>query len=199
MWKTLTLDELCSKITDGSHNPPKGIEYSEHPMLSSKNVFDDKITYYKPRYLSEDDFIQENKRTHIQLGDVLLTIVGTIGRCAVVESIEPPFTLQRSVAVLKPKRDNVYPRFLMYSLRNMIYELTSGARGVSQKGIYLKSLKKLSIPLPPLAEQKRIVARLDAAVAEIDKAIELTQMREASLVSLKSSLLFSHLQENDAQ
>jgi len=101
--------------------------------------------------------------------------------------------------VLKPKRDNVYPRFLMYSLRNMIYELTSGARGVAQKGIYLKSLKKLSIPLPPLAEQKRIVARLDAAVAEIDKAIELTQMREASLVSLKSSLLFSHLQENDAQ
>ena len=170
MWKTLKLGELCTKITDGSHNPPKGIEISSYMMLSSKNVFDDEINFEKPRYLSEDDFAQENKRTDVQQGDVLLTIVGTIGRCAVVENLTQPFTLQRSVAVLKPKQDVVDSRFLMYTLRGMLNELTSGARGVAQKGIYLKSLKQIAISLPPLTEQQRIVAKLDAIFAEIDRA-----------------------------
>ena len=80
----MRIKDICSGVTDGSHNPPQGLENSDYLMLSSKNVFDDKITFDSPRYLSQIDFEQESKRTRIKSGDVLLTIVGTVGRAAVV-------------------------------------------------------------------------------------------------------------------
>ena len=78
------LSDICSGITDGSHNPPAGISKSNYLMLSSKNVFDDEITFDDPRYLSEEQYVAEHKRTGIMAGDVLMTIVGTVGRTAVV-------------------------------------------------------------------------------------------------------------------
>ena len=98
--KKMLIKDICTSITDGSHNPPQGIASSSYLMLSSKNVFDDKITLDEPRFLSEEDFAKENKRTNVKCGDILLTIVGTVGRAAVVSSDLPPFTLQRSVACL---------------------------------------------------------------------------------------------------
>lgn len=164
-WPVFRLGELCERITDGSHNPPSGIESSEYMMLSSKNIFDDDINFDNPRFLSEDDFRIENRRTDVSPNDILLTIVGTVGRVAVVTDLHPKFSLQRSVAVLKPILEKVDSRFLMYTLRNMIDVLLAGARGVAQKGIYLKQIGELEIPLPPLSEQKRIVAILDKADA----------------------------------
>ena len=169
-WEIKNLDEICHKITDGSHNPPKGIDLSEFIMLSSKNVANDNIHYEKPRYLNEIDFNQENKRTNVEAGDVLLTIVGTIGRVAVVPQDHKKFTLQRSVAVLKINKGKVTSRFLMFSLQNILDFLNSESRGVAQKGIYLKQLRKLEIPIPPLPEQKAIVKILDEAFAKIDQA-----------------------------
>ena len=52
----MKLREICENITDGSHNPPSGVDNSKYLMLSSKNVFDDKITLEEPRYLSEEQF-----------------------------------------------------------------------------------------------------------------------------------------------
>lgn len=97
------LKEICNGITDGSHNPPPGGEMSDFPMISSKNISDDCITTDDPRYLTKAQFEIENKRTSIVPGDVLMTIVGTVGRTAVVPENAPNITLQRSVAVLHPK------------------------------------------------------------------------------------------------
>ena len=193
-WKTVKLEEICHKITDGSHNPPKGVEYSEYLMLSSKNIHNDLISYDKPRFLSKSNFEDENKRTDIQLGDVLLTIVGTIGRCAVFEGSGSRFTLQRSVAVLKPKHDLVMPRFMMLVMQNMLGVLNDGARGVAQKGIYLKSLKALSFSLPPLEEQQCIVAKLDAIFSELADANEAIKQSKMKYQALKSSILAQELQ-----
>jgi type I restriction enzyme S subunit len=112
----------------------------------------------------------ENKRTDVETGDVLLTIVGTIGRVAVVTEDLPKFTLQRSVAVLKNKRDVISSRFLMRSLQNILDELTDNARGVAQKGLYLGQIQNLEILIPPLPEQQRIVAILDEAFTGIASA-----------------------------
>jgi type I restriction enzyme S subunit len=169
-WEIKKLGEVCEKITDGSHNPPNGVDSSDFMMLSSKNVFDDIIHFKAPRYLTEKDFEIENKRTEVKHNDVLLTIVGTIGRVAVVPINHPKFTLQRSVAVLKIKEDVLDSRFLMFSLQNILKFLTDEARGVAQKGIYLNQLREIEIPLPPLPEQQRIVAILDEAFAAIAKA-----------------------------
>ena len=170
-WEVKTLGEVCAKITDGSHNPPKGIDgLSDFMMLSSKNVHDDEINLDKPRYLTESDFNQEDKRTSVSTDDVLLTIVGTVGRVAVVPEEFPRITLQRSVGVLKPLESEVVSRFLMFALQSELQAILGEARGVAQKGIYLKQLRELTIPVPPLAEQERIVGILDEAFEGIAAA-----------------------------
>lgn len=186
-WKVVKLSDICLKITDGSHNPPRGTYSSKYMMLSSKNIFDDYITLERPRYLSEEHFKNEDKRTTIGVGDVLLTIVGTVGRSAVVPLKFPQITVQRSVAVLKPNTSILKPRFLMYSMHRIAKSLLDSSRGVAQKGFYLNSLRELSISLPPLPEQKRIVAILDKAFAGIDKTIANTEKNLANARELFES------------
>lgn len=171
------LGDICTQITDGSHNPPSGISWSKYLMLSSKNIDDDQITLQEPRFLSEMDYQNENKRTNIVKGDLLMTIVGTVGRVAVVPEQFSGICVQRSVAVLKPKHDIVYNRFLMYQLQNMRSYLEREARGVAQKGIYLKQVSQLPILLPPLGEQRRIATLLD-------KVSDLITKRRAQLDKL---------------
>lgn len=168
-WEYKKLGEVTTKISDGSHNPPHGIEYSEYPMLSSKNIFFDKYDYESPRYLSKEDFVIENKRTNISDGDVLLTIVGTVGRACCVKAPFTPFTLQRSVAVLKPKQEAIASRFLMYSLHSLSDLWEAEAKGVAQKGVYLKQVADVQIPIPSIEEQRQIVSELDLLSGVIEK------------------------------
>ena len=148
----IDLELLCEKITDGSHNPPKGVDISTYLMISSQNIHDDKIDYKDVRFLSEDDFVKEDKRTNIRVGDVLLTIVGAIGRSAVVEE-QKSFTCQRSVCVIHPKKDEVNSIFLKHMLDCIITQIESEARGIAQKGIYLNQVKKLQVIKPTLEIQ----------------------------------------------
>lgn len=143
---------------------------SEYMMLSSKNVFDDQLSFDAPRYLSAADFKTEDRRTSVAAGDVLLTIVGTIGRTAVVPADAPAFTLQRSVAVIRPDNSAICSRFLMYALMSGSGALNAQARGVAQKGVYLEALREFGIDHPPLPEQRRIVAVLDEAFEGIATA-----------------------------
>ena len=166
-WEIRKLGDVCTTITDGSHNPPKGIAHSDFAMISSQNVYNDKISFDDVRYLQEEDFKNEDKRTSVRKGDVLLTIVGTVGRCAVF-SVDRRITLQRSVAVLRPQ-NCLKPRFLMHCLISKSAWLNEEAHGIAQKGLYLKQLAKVSIPVPPIAEQEKIVAELDCLTGIIEK------------------------------
>ena len=189
-WHKQRLAVIAVKITDGSHNPPKGVPKSDYLMLSSKNVFNDDLHYANPRYLTDEQFHQEDKRTGIVPGDVLLTIVGTVGRSAVVPADTPRITLQRSVAVIRPKEQIVEPRFLMYSFIERNAELNEKARGVAQKGIYLETLRELEVMFPPLPEQQRIVGILDQAFDGIATA---KSNAEKNLQNARA-LFESHLQ-----
>ena len=179
----MRLGDVCTKITDGSHNPPQGISQSEYLMLSSKNIYDDEITLDAPRYLSKEDFDAENKRTQISSGDILLTIVGTVGRAAVVSTMEKNICLQRSVAVIKPNREIIDSRFLMYQLQSMRTHLDQEARGVAQKGIYLKQVENLQVIIPSMDEQFRVVKKLD----KVSKLIALRKEQLAKLDQLVKS------------
>ncbi|WP_392448759.1 restriction endonuclease subunit S [Capnocytophaga canis] len=167
-WAWCRLGEISSKITDGSHNPPPN-RYSGIPMLSATNIFDDKINYdTSSRWVLEEEWEFENKRTEIEIDDVLLTIVGTIGRTAVVKS-DKKFALQRSVAVIKPVMVN--SEYIHYMLQtDFLYNtMINNSKGTAQKGIYLASLKGLFFPLPPLAEQKRIVAKVEELLVLVEE------------------------------
>ena len=174
------LGEVCIQITDGSHNPPSGVEQSEYLMLSSKNIDDDFITLDSPRFLSHSDYIAENKRTTVSEGDLLMTIVGTIGRVAIVPKELNGICLQRSVAVIKPNKEIINNRYLMYQLQNMQSFLEKEARGVAQKGIYLKQVSQLDIKLPELEQQKQIVKVLD----KVSKLIFLRKQQLSKLDEL---------------
>ena len=157
----LSLEDICEGITDGSHTPPKGIDFSEYLMLSSKNIIDDGITIDDPRYLSKEQFDTENKRTQIKAGDVLLTIVGTVGRTAVVPENHPNMTLQRSVCVLHPKQNIIHSKFLFYELKCMQEYIDSLAQGAAQRGIYLGQVAKLKIVVPSMEDQTQFVSILE--------------------------------------
>jgi type I restriction enzyme S subunit len=188
-WPTKKLGDICVKITDGSHNPPKGVEVG-FPMLSSRNIFNHGINFEGARFLTEEDFASENKRTDVEPGDVLLTIVGTIGRVIVIPKGLPKFTLQRSVAVIKTgtEIDEYYLAQYLSSPDVQEYFM-SQARGGAQKGFYLKDIKDLYIPLPSLEEQKRIVKVLEEKLGKVKEAIQLRQDAIADTEKILSSKL----------
>lgn len=169
-WLQISLSLLCNRIVDGSHNPPKAQTFGI-PMLSAKNVNNRMINFDGQRLISKDDFELEDKRTSIREGDVLLTIVATIGRVSVVGKL-PPFALQRSVAVLRSTAIDC--RFLAYSIESPLIQkfLMENSKGTAQKGIYLKTLGQMNIPIAPVEEQKRIADKLDTVLARVDACRE---------------------------
>ena len=185
-WKKL--GDVCLKITDGSHNPPMGVEQSNNRMISSQNVHNGYIDFSSVRYLSDEDFEKENNRTNAEKGDVILTIVGTIGRCCVLKGNEGNITFQRSVALFKPNKV-LSSSYLMQWLIFKNGYLNNQANGGAQKGIYLKQLAKLGIPVPPIEEQQRIVGILDTFTASIDNLKEQIAQRRKQYEYYRDQLL----------
>jgi type I restriction enzyme, S subunit len=187
-WTVLPLSEIADKIVDGSHNPPPKQD-SGRPMLSARNIENNRIVFDEFRLLSEEAFEAENRRTQVSPGDVLLTIVGTVGRAAVVPENYEPFTLQRSVAVLSPSVTT--SKFLMYQLQspNAQTFFKENARGTAQKGIYLRALGQMEIFVPPLSEQNRIVSRLEELLSELDKGVEYLKIAQKQLKVYRQSVL----------
>jgi restriction endonuclease S subunit len=188
-WPVSNLGDLCTFITDGSHNPPKAIEHSEFYMLSSRDIQNGKLTFEKPRYLSAQDFAVENKRTNLKVGDVLLTTVGTIGRTAIYNGTPENVTFQRSVSVLRPNRQRITSKFLMYFLDSITELLTHEARGVAQQGIYLNQIRKLNVPVPVLDDQQKIVELLEDHLSRLDASVSLADAMEKQSTGLRRSLL----------
>ena len=155
-WVWTRLGDISLKLTDGSHNPPKNQD-SNYRMLSAKNIFNRKINFFEDdRRISKEDFEKENNRTKLENNDIVLTIVGTIGRTALVKLNDTNLTFQRSVAVIKTFILQEYLELFMNS-KFFNQELYKNAKGTAQLGIYLNKLKDLKIAIPPLEEQKRIV------------------------------------------
>lgn len=169
-WISEELNELTIKIVDGSHNPPPSVDVGE-PMLSARNIDGGRINFDNYRLINPEAFKREDARTAVAPDDVLLTIVGTIGRSAVVLQEHPRFVLQRSVAVLRPNA-SVTPQYLRHYLQAHETQqwMLERAKGTAQKGIYLGALAELPCLLPPIAEQRRIVAKLDALTARTARA-----------------------------
>ena len=183
-WEWCRLQNLAMKITDGSHNPPRGeVDKTEYFMLSSQNINKNTIVNLeKSRYLSEENYNLENKRTQINIGDMLLTIVGTIGRSCIYNLLQK-ITLQRSVAVIDTKYCNVYLKYLFDSPQIQKY-FNENASGTAQRGIYLNRLKQVAIPLPPLDEQKRIVSKVDLIMNYLDNLQQEIESQEIVLKEL---------------
>lgn len=158
-------------------------------MLSARNINNYQISFDSFRLISDADFKVENSRTNVMAGDVLLTIVGTIGRTAVVPDGLLKFALQRSVAVLKPYGIN--SKYLTYALDTVDCQewLTEHAKGTAQKGVYLKTLGTAHIPVAPAAEQTRIVEKLEELLSGLDAGVAELRAAQKKLTQYRQSLL----------
>lgn len=186
-WCWTTCKRITSRISDGSHNPPKDSGQGI-PLLSATNIHDGIIDFENvSRWITEKEWVAENSRTNIEFGDVLLTIVATLGRTAVVDTSEK-FALQRSVAVLKPR---INSKYLAYCLDMPYIQsfISDNAKGTAQKGFYLNSVENIYIPLAPLAEQQRIVDRIESLFAKLDEAKEKAQTVLDSFETRKAAIL----------
>ena len=158
----LPLYNVCASIKDGMHNLPKSTsDHGEFPILSAQNINNGCINYSAKRYVNKETFEKENVRTNVSKGDVLLTIVATIGRTAVVKK-NRPVLLQRSVCVLKPY-SNLNSSYLKYWLDSTDIQnyMLVNAHGSAQAGLYLNQVADMQINLPSVEEQARIVSILD--------------------------------------
>ena len=160
-WKWCRLRDICTKIVDGDHNPPSGVKYpTDFLMLSATNINNGTLMdLNKVRYVTEEVFAVENQRTRVEMNDIFFTIVGSMGRSCVYRG-GYNLCFQRSVAVLTTL---VMPEFLKYVLDTPYIQffMYANATGTAQKGFYLNQVENLVIPVPPLAEQRRIVAKLE--------------------------------------
>lgn len=163
------LGDCCEFILDGTHGSPVRAETGV-PVLSAQNVMYGKLSFETDRFTSLDEYEAFRRRLDVRPSDVLLTIVGTIGRVAIVTE-QRPLVLQRSVAVLRPKQGVLLPKYLFYALQqpSVKAQLARSTNQSSQAGIYLGKLKEVEISLPPLDDQQGIAAVLDKADALREK------------------------------
>jgi type I restriction enzyme S subunit len=115
-WTVKELNELCTLITDGKHGDCKNEIYSAYYFLSCKDVNGGILHYSKARQITKQDFLEADKRTNLQIGNILLTNSGTIGRLAIAKDPEKTrrTTFQKSVAIVKNKQELIQSKFLYY-------------------------------------------------------------------------------------
>lgn len=185
-WSINKLSEITLFIRDGTHGTHKNVN-NGIPLLSAKDVNNGKITFDNdPRLISNDDFQSIHKKYSIMIGDLVLTIVGTIGRVAVVEDYTVPYTFQRSVAIIRMSNKDMV-RFVFFLLQSHILykQLLIKVNASAQGGVYLGELNKLLIPLPSLPEQCKIaeiLSTVDEAIEKTDRTIEETRQLKKGLM-----------------
>ena len=137
-------------------------------------------------YISLEDYKRLSKRHEIKKGDVLLTIVGTIGRSAIVKN-DPNFTVQRSVAIIRPNKRFITSEFLhiIFQSDNFQKQLASRIKLTTQSGVYLKELGKILIPLPPHSEQQKIAE----IISTVDRKLDVEKEKKKKLERIKRALM----------
>ena len=183
------LDEITNKINDGTHKTPTYIEKGI-PFISVKDIRNKKIFFDNCKFISEDEHQILFKRCNPEYGDVLITKSGTIGRTAIVNT-NKNFDLFVSVALLKPKKDLITSEFLMYALDNYIasIDVKQEVKGGVIKNLHIEDLKKITICLPPLGEQKKIVEEIEKRFAVADEVEKVVEQNIEKAKQLKQSIL----------
>ena len=172
-WKWVRLNELCEKIGSGSTPSGGRNVYKESGIkfLRSQNVYNDGLRYEGIVYISEE---QNRLGSIVKAKDILLNITGgSIGRCAVVPDDFDIANINQHVMIIRNVELEL--RFWLHTIiispyiQNKIMDVQVG---VSREGLSAEKLKNFMIPLPPLAEQKRIVAKLEQMLPYCDRLIK---------------------------
>ena len=181
-WERRKLNEITD-VRDGTHDSPKYVQEG-HPFITSKNVSNGFINYDDVQYVTDEDYEEINKRSKVDVHDILMGMIGTIGNLALIRK-EPDFAI-KNVALIKYTGDIEY-KYLYQALQVdcVMSQLSTGMDGGTQKFVSLKKIRELDIPFPEECEQKKI----GAYFSNLDTLITLHQRELEKLQNIKKAML----------
>ena len=183
-WKKTLLGEACD-VRDGTHDSPK--YYAEgYPLVTSKNVTGGKIDFTDCSLICEEDYKKINQRSKVNLGDILMPMIGTVGNPVIVD-VDVEFAIKNVALIKFRKQSTVINSFVKALLESDYFDMAviSKIRGGTQKFISLGDIRKLKICLPPINIQEQFadfVNQVNKSKVEIQKALDKTQMLFDSLM-----------------
>jgi len=126
-------------------------------------------------FVPKEEFLRIRKRCDPNKGDILISCSGSVGRVAIVDQ-DNTYVMVRSAAMVRPSKSNLLSDYLALTLKSPLVQsqIIQKSKASAQANLFLGRIKELEFPLPPLAEQKRIVAK-------VDELMKLCDHLEASL------------------
>lgn len=183
-WEKVLLGEACD-VRDGTHDSPKFF-LEGYPLVTSKNVTGGKIDFTDCSLICEDDYNKINQRSKVDLGDILMPMIGTVGNPVIVNA-DAEFAI-KNVALIKFRNNSTVINSFVKALFESDYfdrAVISKVRGGTQKFISLGDIRKLEICLPPISVQEQFAAfvrQTDKSKVAVQKAIDETQLLFDSLM-----------------
>ena len=182
-WKWVRLGN-CYDVRDGTHDSPKYVDVG-YPLITSKDFNDGEIVFNKCNYISEEDHIKIQQRSKVDIGDILYSMIGgNIGNMAIV-STNKEFSI-KNVALFKFYNKELTPNnYLYYILKYVTESFRNKAIGGAQPFIPLSFIRNFPIPFPPLAEQKRIVAKVNDLMQYCEELTHPEKRKEVEPITIE--------------
>lgn len=190
-WEWSMLGQLCYQVADGPHFSPQYVPPELGvPFLSTRNVRPDGFDLSSMKYVSRADHEEFCKRIKPEPNDIIYTKGGTTG-IAKVNDLDFEFSVWVHLAVLRIEKERLCPRYVEMALNSphCYAQSQEYTRGISNFDLGLTRMIKITIPLPPLAEQRRIVAKVDALMAFCDGLEGALTTANTNLARLLKALL----------
>jgi type I restriction enzyme, S subunit len=170
-WILTTLGEVAHKITDGAHKTPTYVDDGV-PFISVKDFSGGKLDFSYTRLISPQEHTSLYKRCDPRRGDILIGRIGTLGKAVLVDT-DREFSLFVSVGLIRFSQEFIAPLFFRLVLNSPLlendYNRIKVGGGTHTNKLNLGDLHTIMFPLPPLAEQHRIVAKVDELMALCDR------------------------------
>ncbi|WP_435330901.1 restriction endonuclease subunit S [Pediococcus acidilactici] len=182
-WEQRKLGDF-SDVRDGTHASPKYISHG-HPMVTSKNLTNSGLDMTNVLFLTDEDFNKINKRSKVNIGDILLGMIGTIGNPVIVDRDD--FAI-KNVALIKEKNSgSIVNRWLLQYLKSPSFNrfIQKENAGGTQKFIALGLIRDMKLKVPGLTEQVKI----GQFFKQLDDTIALHQQKVTQLKELKKLLM----------
>jgi len=156
------LGDICESIADGDHMPPPKADTGT-PFITISNITEqNKIDFSNTMFVPHAYYDSLAEKRKPQKGDILYTVVGSYGIPVCIEE-DSEFVFQRHIAILRPKKQIVKPRYMFHAMQSSAFKAQAGktAKGAAQKTIGLAALAAMKMPVPTLDVQNRLVNVLD--------------------------------------
>jgi type I restriction enzyme S subunit len=168
-WHEVRLEEIATKITDGTHHSPPNGSDGDFKYITAKNIKNEGINLSNVTFVSSDVHKEIYSRCNPEYGDLLLIKDGATTGIVTLNNLDEPFSMLSSVALIKfPSK--IDTKYIVYCIRSPNFQsnISEKMGGAAITRLTLKKISNMSVPLPPLPEQQEIVRRVDALFAFAD-------------------------------